>query len=73
MKSNPTQIGVYIKGGLRDGCTTFHGIETTQDGNTVNIKVTTQHPKDVFCPAIYTYFEKDVNLAATLPWAPPIP
>jgi hypothetical protein len=64
MKSNPPQIGVSIKGGLRDGCTTFHGIDTTQAGNTVNIKVTTQHPKDVFCPAIYTYFEKDVNLGS---------
>lgn len=26
MKSNPPQIGVYIKGGLRDGCTTFNDI-----------------------------------------------
>ncbi|QNT76782.1 hypothetical protein [Dehalogenimonas etheniformans] len=62
MKSNPPQIGVYIKGGLSDGCTTFHNIETTREGNTVNIKVTVQRPKGVDCPAIYTWFEKDVNL-----------
>jgi hypothetical protein len=62
--SNPPQIEVYIKGGLRDGCTKFHDIEITREGNTVNIKVTTQHPKDVFCPAVYTYFEKEINLGS---------
>jgi hypothetical protein len=64
MKSNPPQIGVYIKGGLRDGCTAFNDLQITREGNTVNIKVTTQHPRGVFCPAIYTYFEKDVNLGS---------
>jgi hypothetical protein len=64
MKSNPPQIGVYIKGGLRDGCTTFQDIEITQEGLTINIKVTVQHPVDVVCPAIYTFFEKDVNLGS---------
>lgn len=62
MKSNPPQIGVYIKGGLADGCTTFHNIETTREGTTVNIKVTVQRPRGIDCPAIYTSFEKDVNL-----------
>jgi hypothetical protein len=62
MKSNPPQIGVYIKGGLADGCTTFRNIETSREGNTVNIKVTVQRPAGVACPAIYTEFEKDVNL-----------
>jgi hypothetical protein len=62
MKSNPPQIGVYIKGGLPDGCTTFHNIETSREGNTINIKVTVQRPRGVNCPAIYTNFEKDVNL-----------
>jgi len=64
MKSNPPQIGVYIKGGLRDGCTTFNDIEIAREGSTINIKVTTQHPGDVSCPAIYTYFEKDINLGS---------
>jgi hypothetical protein len=62
LKSNPAQISVYIKGGLPDGCTTFHDIETTREGNVVNIKVTVQRPQGMNCPAIYTYFEKDVNL-----------
>jgi hypothetical protein len=64
MKSNPAQVGVHIVGGLPDGCTTFYGIEITREADTLNIKVTNQHPKDKFCPAIYTTFEKDVNLGS---------
>jgi hypothetical protein len=64
LMSNPPQIGVYIKGGLRDGCTKYHDIEVTRESDIINIKVTTEHHKDVFCPAIYTYFEKDVNLGS---------
>jgi hypothetical protein len=64
LKSNPAQISVYIKGGLPDGCTTFNEIETSRTGNTSNIKVTVQHPVGVSCPAIYTNFEKDVNLGS---------
>ncbi len=62
MESHPPQIGVYIKGGLSDGCTTFHNIEITREGNTVNIKVTVQRPIGAQCPAIYTWFEKNINL-----------
>lgn len=64
LKSNPPQINVYIKGGLRDGCTTFNNIEIKREGNVFNIEVTVQHPKDAFCPAIYGYFEKNVNLGS---------
>ena len=64
MESDPPQIGVYIKGGLRDGCTTFNDIEIAREGSTVNIKVTTQHPRDVSCPAVYNYFEKNINLGS---------
>jgi hypothetical protein len=62
MKSNPPQIGVHIVGGLPDGCTTFHDIETTREGNTINVKVTVQRPLGMNCTAIYTTFEQDVNL-----------
>lgn len=64
LESNPPQISVYIKGGLPDGCTTFHDIETTREGSTVNITVTVQRPRGVDCPAIYTYFEKYINLGS---------
>jgi hypothetical protein len=64
LKSNPSQISIYIKGGLPDGCTTFHDIETTREDNTINIKVTVQRPRGASCPAIYTSFERDVNLGS---------
>jgi hypothetical protein len=64
LKSNPPQVGVYIKGGLADGCTTFHNIEVAREGNQVSITVTVQRPKDVSCPAVYTYFEKEINLGS---------
>jgi hypothetical protein len=64
MKSNPAQVGVHIVGGLPDGCTTFYSIEITREGDTVNVKVSNQHPKDAICPAIYTTFEKDINLGS---------
>jgi hypothetical protein len=64
LKSNPPQISVYIKGGLPDGCTTFHAIQTVREGTTVNIEVTVQRPGAVACPALYTAFEKTVNLGS---------
>ena len=63
-ESFPPQIFLYIKGGLRDGCTTFHDIVTERNSNSVNVKVTTQHPKGVDCPAVYKYFEKNINLGS---------
>jgi hypothetical protein len=64
LKSNPLQIGVYIKGGLQDGCAAFYNIEIMREGSIVNIKVTTRHPREKACPAIYTYFEKNINLGS---------
>jgi hypothetical protein len=64
MESFPVQVGVHIKGGLPDGCTKFHDIEIAQEGNTINIKVTTQRPRGVDCTAVYTFFEKDINLGS---------
>jgi len=62
MESYPEQIGVHIRGGLSDGCTTFHGLTVTREGNVVNIEVTVQRPRGVDCPAVYNYFEQNVNL-----------
>lgn len=64
MESFPIQVGVHIKGGLSDGCTTFHDAVVYIQGNVINIQVTTQRPRDVFCTAIYTYFEKNINLGS---------
>jgi len=64
MESFPVQIGVYIKGGLRDGCTTFHDAVVTREGKTINIEVTVQKPKDSVCPAVYNFFEENLNLGS---------
>lgn len=64
LMSDPPQIGVYIKGGLADGCTKFNNIMITREGTTVNLEVTVRHPKDTACPAIYTYFEENITLGS---------
>ena len=64
LMSNPPQVEVYIKGGLADGCTTFHYVEVAREGSHISMEVTVQRPKDVSCPAVYTYFEKFVILGS---------
>ncbi len=64
MESFPIQVGVNIKLGLSSGCTTFHDAVVTRSGNTINIKVTTQRPKDKICTAIYGYFDKNLNIGS---------
>lgn len=63
-KSLSPQIIVNITGGLSDGCTTFDAIKTSRSGDTVTITVTTRHPRNTECPAIYGYFEQMVNLGS---------
>ena len=63
-KSLPPQVIVYVKGGLADGCTTFHELKTGRSGNLITITVTVQHPKDAICPAVYGYFERNENLGS---------
>ena len=64
MESYPVQVGVHIQGGFRDGCTTFHDAVVTREEDTINIEVTVQKPKDAVCPAVYTYFEENLNLGS---------
>lgn len=61
-ESYPVQVFVYIKCGLRDGCTAFHDLSVEHDGNTIIISVTTKRPKKAVCPAVYGFFEKNVSL-----------
>jgi hypothetical protein len=62
VESYPVQVFVYIKGGLRDGCTTFHDLSVERDGDAVIISVTTKRPRKAVCPAVYSFFEKNVAL-----------
>lgn len=62
-ESFPVQVFLYVKGGLSDGCTTFHSIEIkSRSGNSIKVEVTVERTKGKFCPAVYTYFEKNINL-----------
>jgi hypothetical protein len=64
MESYPVQVGVHIKGGLRDGCTTFHDAVVTREENFVNIEVTVQRPNDAICTQVYSFFEENLNLGS---------
>jgi hypothetical protein len=61
-ESFPVQVFVYIKGGLRDGCTTFKEVNTTRKDSAIEIGVLVQRPSDKACTAIYGYFEQNVAL-----------
>jgi hypothetical protein len=63
-ESYPPQVFVYVKGGLSDGCTTFHQLTTERSGNTIYIEVTTQRPKGAICTQVYSFFEQNVNLGS---------
>ena len=60
-ESYPPQVFVYIKGGLSDGCTTFHQLTVERSGNTIYIEVTTQRPKGANSTQVYGYFEQNEN------------
>ena len=62
----PPQVYVLIKGGLSDGATTFHEAKVERSGNTINITVTTQRPKDAAATQVYGYFETSVSLGSDL-------
>ena len=63
-ESYPPQVFLYVKGGLADGCTTFHELTQERNGNTINIRITTQRPKDAMCTQVYGFFEKNLNLGS---------
>ena len=63
-ESFPPQIFVYIRGGLADGCTTFHEEKVERSGNIISINVTTQRPKDAVCTQVYGTFERNVALGS---------
>lgn len=62
MESYPIQLGVRIQMSLRSGCTTFHDAIVTREGNEIRIAVTAQEPRGMACPAVYIYYDKNLNL-----------
>ena len=62
--SQPQEMLVYIKGGLRDTCTTFSDMNTEQTGDAISIKVNVQTITGQICGQIYTFFERCVDLGS---------
>jgi len=68
LESFPVQVHVNVTGYLGDGCTTLGDIQTTQEGNTFLVHITTQRPTDAICTQQLVGFEENVALdAAGLP------
>lgn len=62
MESFPVQVSVNVTGYLGDGCTTLNDIETTQEGDTFLVHITTQRPADAMCTQQLVGFEENVAL-----------
>jgi hypothetical protein len=62
--SQPQEVLVYIKGGLRDTCTTFSDLNTERTGNAISIKVNVQTLTGQICGQVYTFFERCVDLGS---------
>jgi hypothetical protein len=62
--SQPQEVLVYIKGGLRNTCTTFSGLNTERNGNAISIKVNVQTVTGQICGQVYAFFERCVDLGS---------
>ena len=62
--SQPQEVLVYIKGGLRNTCTTFSDLNTERTGNAINIKVNVQTITGQICGQVYTFFERCVDFGS---------
>lgn len=62
--TDPKDVIVYIKGGLKNTCTTFNGIDTRRSGSTITITVNVQVLTDQLCGQVYTFFERSVDLGS---------
>jgi hypothetical protein len=62
--SQPQEVLVYIKGGLRNTCTTFSDLNTERTGNAISIEVNVQTITGQICGQVYTFFERCVDLGS---------
>ncbi len=64
MESFPVQVGVFVRGHLRDGCTEIDEIRQTFNAatNTFDIKITTVRDADALCTMALAPFEERVVL-----------
>jgi len=62
--TEPKDVIVYIKGGLKNTCTTFESIDTRRAGSTITITVNVKTLTDQLCGQVYTFFERSVDLGS---------
>jgi hypothetical protein len=62
--TEPTDVMVYIRGGLRDSCTSFYNLNSDRSGNSVNITAQIQTVQGQACAQIYGFFERCVDLGS---------
>ena len=62
--SHPQEVLVYIKGGLRDTCTSFSDLNTERTGNTISINVNVQTVTGQICGQVYSFFERCADLGS---------
>ncbi len=63
-ESFPVQVFVHINGGLPDSCASFNNIETTRQGDTINIRVTIKRAGETACVQVYRFFDKNINIGS---------
>ncbi|WP_420644204.1 NBR1-Ig-like domain-containing protein [Candidatus Leptofilum sp.] len=62
LESFPVQVNVRARGDLPDGCTTIDNVETTQQGTTFNINITTLRQTGELCTEALVPFEETISL-----------
>jgi hypothetical protein len=67
LESFPVQVHVIVKGVSRNSCVKLNEITQKRDGNTVNIHITTEQPKDAVCLQVVTFITERISLGEFLP------
>ena len=65
-ESDPVQVTVEVRGWLPDSCTEHHETHQAQEGNSINIRITTIRPKGFACATVATDYQETVFIG-TLP------
>lgn len=62
LESFPVQVLVHVTGYLGDGCTALGDIQTTQEGNTFLISITSLRPAGALCTQQLVSFDENIAL-----------
>jgi uncharacterized protein (DUF2141 family) len=62
LESFPVQVNVRARGDLPDGCTAIDSVNTTQNGTTFNITITTLRQTGELCTEALVPFEETISL-----------